>query len=98
MGRAMFRDTILVKSPNGLLSVPNTASVSVYDVGTSNPISDTLYADDSSGTTLANPLAIGADGTFQFWTLTEREMDVVVTTSGYQPVRTTVMTDAAGWG
>lgn len=92
--RAMFRDTVLLRSPTGTLFVPQSSSVAVYDVGTSNPVTDTLYFDSLNPTTLPNPIPIGADGAIQFWTTTERTLDVVVSTAGYVPVRTTVMTDA----
>jgi len=75
--------------------VPQSASAAIYDVGTTNPITDTLYADHSSGITLSNPIPIGADGAIQFWTTLEREMDVVVTTPGYASVRATGLTHAA---
>lgn len=95
MPRAQFRDTVLLRTPNGTVLVPQSSSAAVYDVGTSSPITDTLYADNLSGTTLANPIAIGADGAIAFWTLLERELDVVVSTSGYAAVRITSLTKAA---
>jgi len=98
--RAQFRDTVLLKTPNGTVIVPLSSSAAVYDVGTTNPIVDTLYADHASGVLLPNPIPVGSDGAIQFWTLNQRELDVVVTTPGYLPVRTTGVTLAAaavGW-
>jgi hypothetical protein len=95
VARALFRDTVLLRTPNASIVVPLSSSAAVYDVGTSNPVTDTLYADDSSTILLPNPIPIASDGGIVFWTLNERECDVVVTTPGYQPVRSTVVTKGA---
>jgi hypothetical protein len=98
-GRAQFRDTVLLLGAGGTLVVPPAgAQVAVYDVGTSNPIADVLYADASSSATLPNPMFTEDNGLVDFWTLEEREIDLVVTCPGYQPQRVTVTTDAAGGG
>ena len=96
--RAQFRDTVMLRSPNGGLGVPPGAQVSLYDVGTSSPIVGTIWADASSTATLPNPMPTGDDGAIDFWLDVERELDVVVTCSGYEPVRVTVTTDSASGG
>ena len=95
--RAQFRDTILLRASNGALSVAGgSALAALYDVGTSSPIGDTIYADASSPATLSNPLVSDADGTLNFWLAAERQLDVVVSCPTYAPVRVTVTTDSAG--
>jgi hypothetical protein len=86
----------MLRAVNGLLVAPspaNGAKAALYEVGTSTPIYDTIYADDSSGALLGNPLIPGTDGTINFWLAEERELDVQVTAPGYATVRTTVTTD-----
>src|SRR6516162_8039251 len=96
--RAQFRDTVMLRYPNGGLGVPPGATVNLYDVGTSSPIVGTIWADASSTATLPNPMPTGDDGAIDFWLDVERELDVVVTCSGYEPVRVTVTTDSASGG
>jgi hypothetical protein len=96
MLRAQFRDTVMLRTASGVLSLPpRGASAFLCDVGGSAPISDLIYSDESSGTTLDNPLSLGLDGTINFWTAEERELDVVVSCSGFITSRVTVTTDSA---
>jgi len=97
MSRAQFRDQVMLRWANGALGVPSAASAptaALYDVGTSNPISEPIYADESSATLLPNPIVLGTDGLIDFWLVAERELDVVVSALGYTSMRNTVMTDA----
>jgi hypothetical protein len=96
MLRAQFRDTVMLRTASGVLSLPpRGASAFLCDVGGSAPISELIYSDESSGTTLDNPLSLGLDGTINFWTAEERELDVVVSCSGFITSRVTVTTDSA---
>lgn len=96
MPRAQFRDTVMLRNGNGMLTLPpGPAVASFYDVGTSNLITDTIYADDSSPTTLPNPITLGIDGLVDIWTDLERELDVEVSYTGFISSRTTVTTDGA---
>jgi hypothetical protein len=97
--RAQFRDTVMLRWPSGGLTIaPQPAGVvgHVYDVGTVNPISEPIYADASSPTTLANPVPLDATGTIDFWLAEERQIDLVVTGPGFSQVRVTTTTDSAG--
>jgi|SRR5215471_15087130 len=97
MARAQYRESVLLQASNGALtSAGGGALATIYDVGTSNPISDVLYADPSSQTRLTNPFATGPDGSVNFWLASERQIDVVVSCPGYGPVRVTVTADSAG--
>ena len=61
MPRAQFRDTVMLRGTKNVLTVPpptTPATVTLFDTGTSNPISDTIYADSSSPATL--PSRVGA--------------------------------------
>lgn len=87
----------MIRGIGGILTVPPYAtSVMLYDVGTSTPIGETIYADDSSGTTLSNPLVPDSDGLINFWLAEERELDVVVSCAGFSPSRQTITTDGIG--
>ena len=48
--------------------------------------------------TMGDEVPTGDDGAIDFWLDVERELDVVVTCSGYEPVRVTVTTDSASGG
>jgi hypothetical protein len=100
MARAQFRDTVMLRGPAGLVAVPPgmTASAALFDVGTSNPISDVIYAGESGAGTLPNPFATGDNGLVNFWTTGERELDIVASCPGFINTRTTVATDAPGQG
>lgn len=99
MARAQFRDTVMLRTANGVLTLPPAgASAAFYNVGSSTPISDTIYADDASSATLTNPLALDDDGLINIWTSAERELDVVVSAAGYVTARVTVTTDSATSG
>lgn len=94
--RAQFRDTVMLRTSNGLLAVPPVGTlVAVYDVDTSVPITDTIYANDSGPATLPNPMPTGADGLIDFWLDYERQFDVEVSAPGFQTLRTTATSDAA---
>jgi hypothetical protein len=94
MARAQFRDTVITNALNGNLRIPaQGVTVAVYDVGSDNPINESIYADNGSSTTLPNPIPISGDGLIDFWLAEEREFDIVVSSPGYASVRTTVTSD-----
>ena len=97
MPRAQFRDTIMLRAGNNQLLVPPAAATTVwlYEVGTVTPLLSTIYADDSSTTTLGQPLQPGDDGMLEFWTDIERELDISVSCPGYLTVTATTTTDSA---
>jgi hypothetical protein len=96
MARAQFRDTVLLRTANGVVVLPPAgATAALYDVATNTPITDTIYADESGSDTLANPLVLGNDGLINIWTSAERELDVVVSAAGFITSRITVTTDSA---
>jgi len=84
----------MLLSSSGLVVPPASGgSAAVYDPGTTSPISETIYADSTSASTLANPLTPGADGLINFWLAEEREFDVLVSYSGYAALRVNVTSD-----
>ena len=92
--RAQFRDTLLLRSSNGVVMVPREGSASVYDVGTSTPIADVLYADVEGDATLVNPVPVSSDGSIVFWLTHERVFDLVVSVPGYAVARVTTQSDS----
>jgi hypothetical protein len=95
MPRAQFRDSVMLRWANGLVGVPAVGNASLFEIGTTTPIADTIYADISSPTTLPNPLPVAEDGTVEFWLDTERDLDLVINSPGYTSERRTIATDAA---
>ncbi len=63
MTRTLIEQTVLDAGGNVLPSVP----VHVYQRGTTVHITDQLYADSTSGITLANPLTSDANGNIAAW-------------------------------
>jgi hypothetical protein len=57
------------------------AAVAVYQPGTTTPITSTLYADGTSGTTLSNPYT-SADGTVSFYLAIAQRVDIGLTPPG----------------
>lgn len=61
------------------------AAVYVYDNGTSTPVSETIYENDTGDdTTLANPIITANDGFFEFYLDAPIEVTLKITKSGYE--------------
>lgn len=80
MARSHFRDALVGKVGSSLAVLAN-ATVIVANPGTEDPIAATLYADESSGATLPNPLTTGADGGLDFWLAATAVVDLVITSA-----------------
>lgn len=94
MARAHFVDSILWND-TGVARVLSGATAHVYDVGTSTPISDTLYAAATGVDTLSNPLTADDNGKIEFYLENDRRVDLVISKTGYTSVRRTVNVLAA---
>lgn len=77
--RAHYRDTILDRAGNALAG----ARVTVRQVGTVNAIVETIYADDTGGATLVQPLTADASGVISFYLAAPKRADLYVTAPGY---------------
>lgn len=73
-----------------LLTPMAAATVDVFQEGTTNPITETLYSAGSGAGTLANPLTAAADGAIEFWLEKEKRVDLRITLAGYTPKTVTV--------
>lgn len=62
MARSLFSDLLLDRRGNALSNV----SVTVYDEGTTTPISETIFSTRTGATTLANPFT-ASGGEVRFW-------------------------------
>ena len=94
MPRAQFRDVVVMRGTSGVLMVaPPGTSVALYDIGTSNPIAEAIYAAEGGSQMLPNPLYPSVDGSIEFWLAEERELDLVASCPGLTTVRATVTTD-----
>lgn len=98
MARAHFADVLIGTSGTGSLSLLDGATVHVYDQGTTTPISQTIYAADSGGTTIANPLTSDANGKVEFWLDTPARVDLAASKTGFSPSIRTVDVEAAPSG
>src|SRR5215510_6878678 len=96
MARAQFRDSVLLRGGNGLLSAPPSGQglVAVYQSGTTTPIAATLYADALSSATLPNPFPTGSDGYVSFYVASELEFDLYVSAPGYSSLTLHASADA----
>lgn len=82
MGRARCRYVVTDAQGNRL----SGASVTVYEPNTVTAIAATMYADDSGGGTLANPLTVDANGAVLFYLATPQRVDLKVEKAGYAPL------------
>lgn len=73
--RAHFRDTILVQVGSTLV-VNASASVTVYQTGTTTKVTQTIYQTATGASTYANPFTAGADGLVEFWLPIEETVDL----------------------
>jgi hypothetical protein len=80
MARSHFRDALVGKVGSSLAVLAN-ATVIVANPGTEDPIAATLYADESSGATLPNPLTTGPDGGLDLWLAATAVVDLVITSA-----------------
>lgn len=65
MTRTKYRDIAIVENVQGNLVVVPYPTITVYNAGTTTPISQQLY--DASGATLPNPFDGEEDGTYEFF-------------------------------
>lgn len=75
MSRAHLAVHIL-QSSAGAEAPVSGATVSVRQPGTTTLVTGTLYADDMSSTTLANPLTSASDGLVEFWMDYDQSVDL----------------------
>lgn len=81
MSRAYFRDDIVIP---GLGPAAN-ATVRVRQPGTSTPIVDDIFAGDTGGTTLSNPITAGPNGRVLFYLNTPQRVDLYIEGAGMAP-------------
>ena len=79
MTRARFADVVV--DPAGT-PIP-TATVEVFDAGTTTPVSDTIYDSAAGVGTLANPFQTNAQGEVEFWLAAPRKVDLRYSKDGY---------------
>jgi len=77
--RAEYSDAIIDSAGNAIAS----ASITVYQVGTTTKITETIYADASGSDTLSNPLTADSAGRFQFYLAQPKRVDLYVSATGY---------------
>lgn len=86
VARAKFSDSAVYVNGVAYQVVPN-ATVTLYNKGTTTPLSVPIYAAITGGTTKPNPFTADANGTIEFW-LDDPDRVKIVTTgiSGGTPV------------
>lgn len=78
--RAHYQENLTDRKGNVLAG----ASVHVYDQGTTDPISETIYAGDTGVVaTLSNPITADADGLFEIWLDDPARVDILVVHGGH---------------
>lgn len=77
--RAEFHDIIKDRYGNVL----SGASVNIYDPGTTDAVSETVYADATGATTLSNPLTTDATGRIQIYLDRPQIVDLAVSKTNY---------------
>jgi hypothetical protein len=83
MARARYANVATTHSlgQRGVDIIPN-AEITLYDAGTTNPLVDTIYADDSGGVTLTNPFYADEDGNFEFYLEEQKRIKITVEGTG----------------
>lgn len=79
MSRPQARDVVIDNTGTPVGSV----TVSVFDVGTTNPVSDTIYSGESGSATLANPFTSAVNGEVEFYLDKAKLVTVRYTKTGY---------------
>lgn len=77
-----FTEFRWVDSDTGALKPAVSPTITVYEPGTTTPISQTLYAGNTGGTTKTNPFTGGSDGSVEFFLDTAQRVKVRATGTG----------------
>lgn len=77
--RAEFNDVIFGTNSQVL----DSATVNIYDTGTTTKISESIFADATGATTLSNPLTSDSAGRIQFYLDRPQIVDLEVSKSGF---------------
>src|SRR5436190_8306730 len=78
-----------------IIALPS-ATVYVYEQGTSTPIAQTMWNAVTAGTAQTNPLTADSTGVIQFWLDTPQYVDLVKSAAGFAARRETVEADVPG--
>ena len=76
VGRARFFDVVQMVDSDGFVKKVASPEITVYDQGTTTPVSETLYAADTGGSTLTNPFTANSDGSVEFYMATAGRVSV----------------------
>lgn len=92
MARAYVREAFVVRHPPATVPIVAVgASVAVYVVGTSTPVSGSLWDARTSGSAQSNPIIADSSGAIEFWRDTYESVDLVISHPDLTtPVRRTV--------
>lgn len=91
LARQKVTDSIFDSSVPPYMRMVSGGTVYVYEVGTSTPVN--VYAAQSGGSPLSQPLSSDSTGTFSFWTA-PGPVDLVMSGTGLAPVTRTIMVPA----
>lgn len=80
VGRAHFWAYLIGRDEGDIL---DGATCTLYDQGTTTPISAIIYANDTDGTTLTNPLTASATGKVEFYLAAPARLSMKVEKSGH---------------
>lgn len=93
MARSLFRDTICLRGPAGLIPVSG-AEVRFYEPGTLTPIAFSLYPDGQTTTTLPSPYVTGSLGELEVWADQPHRVRIIVGMPGYAVADETIDIEA----
>ena len=79
MVRAHCYDFILDRDGKPITS----AEIYLYDAGTTDEISETIYDSDGGAGTLSQPLSVDSGGFFEFFLAAETRLDLLISASGW---------------
>lgn len=82
MARLRYYTVIQTIDSNGFLKPVPSATVTVYEPGTTTPLAQTIYAGNTGGTTKSNPMTAGSDGSVEFYLATAQRVKIRSTGSG----------------
>ncbi len=86
--RAHLREQV-ASDKIGALAPVALATVAVYQVGTTTPVTGTLYSTATGVGTLTNPLTANASGLVEFWMTNAQQVDLAITAAGYDAATVT---------
>lgn len=81
--RAHCRQFVTYAQNSGAVTIVPNAAVSIYNTGTTTPVTQTMYTTATGSTTVSNPTRSDSTGLVEFWMPYAQTVDLAINASGF---------------